>query len=64
VKLAPGLECAAVLAALPREAPGAAWVEDGQGPSRCERNASGGVRVDPNKVNGYGGVIVLKIDRG
>jgi hypothetical protein len=64
VKLAPGSECADVLANLPRGAPGAAWVEDGQGPSRCERDASGDVRVDPNKVNDYGGVIVLKIDRG
>jgi hypothetical protein len=64
VRLAPGTECANVLASLPRGAPEAAWVEDGPGPSRCERSASGGVRVDPNKVKDYGGAIVLKVDRG
>lgn len=64
VRLAPGTECANVLANLPSGAPEAAWVEDGQGPSRCERSASGGVRVDPNKVQDYGGAIVLKVDRG
>jgi hypothetical protein len=64
VRLAPRAECAEVLANLPSGAPEAAWVEDGRGPSRCERSAAGGVRVDPNKVQDYGGTIVLKVDRG
>jgi hypothetical protein len=67
VRLASGAECADVLAALrdnlPPGTPVAAWVEDGQGPSRCEPYAGGGIRVDPNKFAGYGGVIVLKFYR-
>jgi hypothetical protein len=51
-----------VLAKLPPDA-GAAWVEVDQGPSRCERDISGGVRTDANKFDGYGGVIVLKVER-
>jgi hypothetical protein len=62
VKLAPGTECADVLASLPLEA-AAAWVEVDQGPSRCERDAAGSIRIDSNKFDGYSGVIVLKVER-
>lgn len=39
----------------------AVWVEDEHGPSLCERDAGGGARVDPNKINGYSGAIVLQV---
>jgi hypothetical protein len=63
LKLAPGSECADILAKIGGRAR-AAWVEDRQGPSLCEWDPYGGARVDPNKFDGYGGAIVLKIDRG
>lgn len=65
VRLAPGAECNVVLDAVrERGAPSnAVWVEDDEGLSRCERDAAGNARVDPGKIDGYSGVIVLRIKR-
>jgi hypothetical protein len=63
--LVPGSECSALLGLLRDRdiSPEAAWVEDEQGLSRCERDSTGGASVDPTKTEGYSGVIIVKIKR-
>jgi hypothetical protein len=64
VRLAPEADCAALLDQVRAMSNTAAvWVEQDRGPSRCERDIDGSVHLDPNKVDGYGGVIVLKVQR-
>lgn len=63
VRLAPSSECNALLDALSArgDTSDAAWVEEGNGLSRCERSATGDVHVDSTKINGYSGVIIVKV---
>lgn len=65
VRLAPSSECPALLEHISSRggSASAVWVELDAGPSRCERDSDGSAHVDPNKVGGYGGVIVLKVQR-
>lgn len=64
LRLAPESDCAALLDQIRNLSNTAAvWVEQDHGPSRCERDSNGSARLDPNKVDGYGGVIVLKLQR-
>jgi hypothetical protein len=64
VRLAPEADCAALLDQVRALSSNAAvWVEQEKGPSRCERDMDGSVHLDPNKIDGYGGVMVLKIQR-
>lgn len=66
VRLAPGSECSNLLDALRERpsAPSAAWVEDDEGLSRCERGPTGDAVVDSTKIDGYSGVIIVRIKRG
>ncbi|NPU13070.1 hypothetical protein HL666_20070 [Bradyrhizobium sp. 83002] len=64
VRLAPEADCAALLDQIrPMSNTAAVWVEQERGLSRCERDVEGTVHLDPNKVDGYGGTIVLKVRR-
>jgi len=62
VRLAPKSDCAELLNKIGNRGR-AVWVEDERGLSLCELDASGTPQIDPNKVNGYSGVIVLKVGR-
>jgi hypothetical protein len=62
VRLAPKSECAELLDKIGNRGR-SVWVEDERGLSLCERDATGTPQVDPNKINGYSGVIVLKVGR-
>jgi hypothetical protein len=66
VRLAPSAECRSLLEQVTSRAgpASAVWVEQDKEPSRCERDSDGSANVDPNKIEGYGGVIVLKVQRG
>jgi hypothetical protein len=64
LRLPPDSECGALLDQVRSLSNTAAvWVEQDHGPSRCERDIDGSPHLDPNKVDGYGGVIVLKLQR-
>ena len=64
LRLPPESDCAALLDQVRSLGSTAAvWVEQDHGPSRCERDTDGSAHLDPNKVDGYGGVIVLKLQR-
>jgi hypothetical protein len=66
VKLVPSSDCADLLRELKGRgvvAP-SAWVEEGEGLSRCEPDANGQPRVDPAKTSGYGGVVIVMGPRG
>jgi hypothetical protein len=64
LRLAPDSDCAALLNQIRGlSSTAAVWVEQDHGPSRCERDMDGSAHLDPNKVDGYGGVIVLKLQR-
>jgi len=61
IRLPSGSECGTLLDLLQDRA---IWVENGDNLSRCERDAFGGTRIDPTKIEGYSGVIVVKVTRG
>jgi hypothetical protein len=64
--LVPGSECADLLSELQSRGVSTptAWVEDGSGLSRCERDAGGRPNIDSTKTTGYDGVIIMKVPRG
>ena len=61
IRLPSGSECGTLLDLLQDRA---IWVENGDNLSRCERDAFGGTHIDPTKIEGYSGVIVVKVTRG
>jgi hypothetical protein len=61
IRLAPGSECGILLDLLQDRA---VWVEDGGNLSLCEHDAFEGTRINPTKIEGYSGVIVVKVKRG
>jgi hypothetical protein len=66
VRLAPSSECTMLLGQIAaRLGPASAvWVEQDNSTSRCERDSDGSATVNPNKIDGYSGVVVLKARRG
>jgi hypothetical protein len=66
VGLIPSTDCGELLRELQGRglATPSAWVQEGSGLSRCERDSSGRPHVDPTKTHGYDGVIIMQPRRG
>jgi hypothetical protein len=64
-RLAPSADCTLLLDQIGARAGAgsAVWVEQDMGASRCERDSDGSATVNPNKFDGYSGVIVLKVQK-
>ena len=65
-RLAPSTDCTLLLDQIgARSGSGSAvWVDLDMAVSRCERDSDGSATVNPNKMDGYSGVIVLKVRKG
>jgi hypothetical protein len=65
-RLAPSTDCTLLLDQIAARAGSgsAVWVELDMGASRCERDSDGSATVNRTKMDGYSGVIVLKVQKG